>query len=112
MSFDDSLMKMLDFNMTIWKVMHFVTYCWILVTFVQFHFRGTLEGKCERKNYRELIEDPQLKLSGLYQKCVEVELRKLSVFNCHSFLLIFFQEDGSLCKLILKFQNKIGWCKC
>lgn len=35
-----------------------------------FYCSGTLEGKTENKSYKELIEDPQLKLSGLYQKYV------------------------------------------
>ena len=35
-----------------------------------FFTSGTFEGKRERQNYRDLVNDPQLKFSGLYQRYV------------------------------------------
>ena len=34
-------------------------------------FRCTLEGKRERKGYKELLDDPQLRYSGVYERSVE-----------------------------------------
>lgn len=31
-------------------------------------FRCTLEGKRERKGYKELLDDPQLRYSGAYER--------------------------------------------
>lgn len=33
-----------------------------------FIFRGTLEGKKNLENYRQFLEDPQLKYTGLQQR--------------------------------------------
>ena len=43
---------------------------------IMFHwysfFRCTLEGKRERKGYKELLNDPQLRYSGVYERLVHV----------------------------------------
>lgn len=41
--------------------------------FFSYFSSGNLEGKHEKRNYRALVEDPQLQFSGFYQRFVNMD---------------------------------------
>lgn len=53
--------------MIIFAMIGSVFNCWFSI-----FLRGNLEGKREKRNYRALVEDPQLQFSGLYQRFVMI----------------------------------------
>jgi uncharacterized pyridoxamine 5'-phosphate oxidase family protein len=55
-------------------------------------FSGNLEGKREKRNYKALVEDPQLRFSGLYQRFVWT----LILLNVHSHHSVHRYQKTSL----------------